>query len=115
MAQHEKAQVSAEALQAALNSVAGQLGIHWADWSGEAALRRLTQPVLLIGGEKDVITTANDLKVLEQASPPGSRSILIPEANHQFIAFWLHDLSKPVATWFGEHLPRENELHLAGG
>ena len=112
MAQQEKAPVSAEALHAALDSVARQLGINWADWSGEAALRRLTQPVLLIGGEKDPIATASDLRVLGQASPAGSRSIFIPEANHQFIAFWLHDLSKPVAAWFGEHLPPENEMPL---
>ena len=112
MAQQERAPVSAEALHAALDSVAGQLGIHWADWSGEATLRRLTQPVLLIGGEKDVIATANDLKVLGQAAPTGSRSILIPGANHQFVAYWLHELSKPVVNWFGEHLAPENELDL---
>ena len=112
MAREEGAPLSAEAVHAALDSVAVQLGIRWADWSGEAALRRLTQPVLLIGGEKDVIATAKDLKVLGQAAPAGSRSILIPGANHQFVAYWLHELSKPVANWFGEHLAAGNDLDL---
>ena len=99
--EHESS-VSSEALRKALASVAARLDIQWTDWSGEAALRQLKQPVLLIGGGKDTICSTNDLKALEQAAPVGSRTLLIPEANHENIGYWFHEIAEPVKAWFQE-------------
>jgi len=65
-------------------------------------LRQLDRPVLLIGGGKDVICSTNDLKALEQAAPVGSRTLLIPEANHENIGYWFHEIAEPVKAWFQE-------------
>ena len=105
--------ISPEALQEALTLVAARLGIHWADWSGEAALRQLKQPVLLIGGGKDTITSTNDLLALEQAAPAGSKRLLIPEAaDHKVIGYWFHEIEEPVKAWFREHLPALTDERL---
>jgi pimeloyl-ACP methyl ester carboxylesterase len=105
LAAQEAVPVPPQRLHGALEAAAAHLGINWDDWSAEAALRGLKTPVLLIGGGKDPIATGDDLKALERLSPAGSRSLVIPEADHWFIAYWLHDLSKPVEAWVGQHLP----------
>ena len=104
-AQEHKSSISPEVLQEALSLVAARLDITWADWSGEAALRQLKEPVLLIGGGKDAICKTNDLKVLEQAAPTGSKILLIPEADRWAIRYWFHEIAEPVKAWFREHLP----------
>lgn len=67
-------------------------------------MRQLKKPVLLIGGGKDTICTPNDLKVLEQAAPSGSKSVLIPEASRRDVAYWFHEIAEPVKSWFHQHL-----------
>jgi fermentation-respiration switch protein FrsA (DUF1100 family) len=105
MAREMEASISPDVLQEALELVAARLNIKWADWSGEAGLRQLKQPVLLIGGGKDTICSTNDLKTLEQAAPAASKTMLIPEANRQNIRYWFHEIAEPVKAWFAEHLP----------
>jgi pimeloyl-ACP methyl ester carboxylesterase len=88
----------------ALAIAATKLDLKWNDWSGEAAIRQFKQPVLLIGAEQDAVTLPSDIATLKQLAPSGSKSILIPEADHFLIGFWFHDLREPVTTWFHEHL-----------
>ena len=104
LSEEHKSSISSELLHQALEIVAARLDIKWADWSGEAALRQIKRPVLLIGGGKDTLCTTNDLKVLEQAAPPGSKSLLIPEATCRDVPYWFHQIAEPVKTWFDEHL-----------
>ena len=68
-------------------------------------MRQITKPVLLIGGGKDTICTTNDLQVLEQAAPAGTKSLLIPEANRWAVRYWFHEIAEPVKAWFHERLP----------
>src|SRR5438045_4980961 len=53
MAQEHPSSISPEMLREALETAAARLDIKWSEWSGEAALRQLKEPVLLIGGGKD--------------------------------------------------------------
>jgi pimeloyl-ACP methyl ester carboxylesterase len=103
MAQEMKMSISSEALQQALDKAATRLDLKWADWSGEAAVRQLKQPVFLIGGGKDTISTTNDLRVLERSAPTGSKSLVISEADHRDLPYWFHELAEPVKAWFLEH------------
>lgn len=109
LARERKASLSPDVLQDALGLVAARLDIKWADWSGEAAARQLKEPVLLIGGGKDTVTSTNDLKALEQAAPAGSKVLLVPEANHRDIAYWFHEIEEPVKAWFHAHLPLRSD------
>jgi pimeloyl-ACP methyl ester carboxylesterase len=103
-AKEMKIPVPKKTAQEALAIAATKLDLKWSDWSGEAAIRQLKQPVLLIGAEKDVVSLPSDIATLKQLAPVGSKSLVIPEADHFVIGFWFHDLAKPVTAWFHEHL-----------
>ncbi len=103
-AQDRKMSVKPEVLKGALDRAATRLGINWPDWSSEAAVRQLKHPVLLIGGGKDDISTVEDLHLLEQAAPAGSKTLLIPNATRREIPYWFHEIAQPVKSWFGAQL-----------
>lgn len=100
-----KIPVSAGTLHEGMRVSAARLDLKWSDLSGQYAMRHLARPVLLIGGGRDTISPPGDLKVLEGLAPPGSKRIMIANADHFVIGFWFHELEKPVVNWFAEHLP----------
>jgi pimeloyl-ACP methyl ester carboxylesterase len=97
----------------ALARASHKLDLKWADWSGEVAVGQIESPVLFVGGTKDTICPPDDIAVLKQAAPLGSTSIVIPEANHQVLGMWLHELGVPVKQWFDNHL--QGGLRAPGG
>jgi pimeloyl-ACP methyl ester carboxylesterase len=103
MAKKAQDPIEPRLLYEALGLAAAQLGIKWEDWSGSAAIRQLKHPVLLIGGGRDTISTIKDMQVLEKSAPPRSKTLLLPEADHRYIAYWFRELSQPVKAWFQEH------------
>jgi pimeloyl-ACP methyl ester carboxylesterase len=106
-AQEMKIPVSIKVLEQALVLVASRLDLRWADWSGRVALGQLKSPVFLIGGGKDTISPPGDLEALTRAAPAGTKSLLIPEANHFVVGYWFQEIAEPVTTWFGERLMAE--------
>jgi pimeloyl-ACP methyl ester carboxylesterase len=70
-------------------------------------MERLSTPVFLIGGGRDTISPPGDLEVLKNAAPAGTRTLLIPEANHFVVGYWFQEIAQPVTTWFGERLAAE--------
>ena len=103
-AQEMKLPVSIKVLEQALVLVAAQLDLRWTDWSGGAAIRRLKAPVFLIGGGKDTISLPADLASLKEAAPAGTKSLVIPEANHFVIGYWFQEIADPVKAWFQEQM-----------
>jgi len=103
-AREMKMPVSHKTLQQALDLVATQLDLNWTDWSGEAAVRQLKKPVLLIGGGKDTISPPADLEALKRAAPPGTNSLLVPEANHYIVGYCFHEIAGAVKAWFQARL-----------
>jgi len=99
-----KIPVSTNALRGALKIAAKRLDLNWADYSGDAAVKKLKQPVLFIGGGHDRICLPADLEKMKKDAPPGSKIITVPEVNHFVLGFLLHLLSDPVTAWYGEHL-----------
>ncbi len=99
-----KMPVSQKTLQPALDLVATKLDLNWKDWSGEAAMRQLKEPVLLIGGGKDTISPPADLEALKRAAPPGTDSLLVPEANHYIVGYCFHEIAGAVKAWFQARL-----------
>jgi pimeloyl-ACP methyl ester carboxylesterase len=88
----------------ALDLASDKLELEWADWSGEAAVRQGRNPVLLVAATKDTLCPPADIAILKEAAPVGSRSIVIPEANHQVLGMWLHELGEPIKEWFAARL-----------
>jgi pimeloyl-ACP methyl ester carboxylesterase len=99
-----KVPVTRKSLQKALALTSATLDLDWADWSGEAALSQVTEPVFLIGGDKDTISPPSDFDALKLAAPPGSRTLLVSKANHFTIGYSFEELAGPVKAWFEERL-----------
>lgn len=106
MARDSKATISPEIMHQALTLAADRLNIQWADWSGEAAIRQLQWPILLVGGGNDSISNTEDMHVLGQAAPPGSKCLLVPAVDHQNIGYWFPEIAEPVKAWFQTHMIR---------
>lgn len=104
LAKELKIPISKPTLQAALALAAKRLDLKWADWSGEAAMRKLKEPVLLIGGGHDRICLPADIETLKKAAPAGTKVIMIPDVNHFVLGFLLHELAEPVKAWFQQQL-----------
>jgi pimeloyl-ACP methyl ester carboxylesterase len=97
--------ISTNKLQQAIVLAEPKLGIKWSDWTAESALAGIQEPVLLIGGVRDIISPPQDLRLLKRAAPAGSQAILIPAADHFVIGYWFQELATPVKEWFQQHLP----------
>jgi pimeloyl-ACP methyl ester carboxylesterase len=95
-----------ETLEQVLDAAAARLELKWADWSAEAAARRLTQPVLLVAGDKDAVVPPESFKLLEQVVPRGSKTLQVNGVSHPSIAFAFGEIGEPIAAWFLEHAGR---------
>jgi pimeloyl-ACP methyl ester carboxylesterase len=95
-----KIPITRRAAQKALALAAARLDLRWADWSGEAAIRQVRVPVLLIGGGKDAICTPDDIAALHNAASGPSSVITIPMANHDILPALPNLLADPVKAWF---------------
>lgn len=104
-----KIPVSQKAMREGLEIASGKLKLNWTDWSGETAMRQLKEPVLLISAENDKICPPQDAETMKTFAPIGTQRIHISKANHFMIGYWFHELEKPVASWFAEHLEHATE------
>jgi pimeloyl-ACP methyl ester carboxylesterase len=103
-AEMENVPIPRRLVRSAAASAGVKLDLKWRDWSAEAAMRRLRQPVLLVGGGKDTVSRPEDILKLKQASGGESKSLEVPEANHYAVGLWMQDLAGPITTWFRERL-----------
>ena len=51
-----------------------------------------------------------DLALLTQAAPPGSKSLLNPDASHGDIGYWFHETAEPVKAWLQQHLDAQAQV-----
>ena len=85
-------------------AAAAKLELNWKDWSGEAGLRQLQCPVLLIGGAKDPICQPADIEALQKAAGGETKTLVLPEANHYVVGVSFKELTEPITDWFRERL-----------
>ncbi|HEV8542234.1 MAG TPA: alpha/beta fold hydrolase [Verrucomicrobiae bacterium] len=93
------------ALSEAIVLAAQSLWTDWSTLSARNALTAMTQPVFLIGGRKDQIVLPSELEHLHRVNPPNSQLLLVKDADHDQIAYWLHEIAIPVQNWFHRWLP----------
>jgi dienelactone hydrolase len=82
MARQAGTDIPRDLLHRALARVATRLDINWSDWSGEAAMRRLTKPFLLVCGTNDSICTPLDVGILKRSSPASTQTLVV-SADHE--------------------------------
>jgi pimeloyl-ACP methyl ester carboxylesterase len=99
-----KIHITRRAVEKATVLAAEKMDINWSDWTGEAAMRQVHMPVLLIGGGKDTISRPDDIAAMQKTAAGETSVIEIPAANHAVIELWFHELSDPVLTWFQQKL-----------
>ena len=103
-AEMENVPIPSRMVRSAAASAASKLDLKWSDWSAEAAIRRLQQPVLLVGGGKDPVSRPEDILKLKQAAGGESQSLVVPEADHYVVGLWMQELTEPITAWFRERL-----------
>ncbi len=117
LAKEVKVPISPKKLKEALALAAQRLDLKWDDWSGEAAMRGVKEPVLLIGGGHDRVVLPEDIQALKKVAPKGTTVIMVPGVNHFVLGFLLHELADPVKAWFQASLETEpqTQAKIAAG
>lgn len=108
-----KLPISASAARKAVALAAERLELDWTGWSGEAAMRKVRVPVLLISGEKDEICPPEDIAALQSVAGGETEVLQVSVANHLAISVWMHELIKPVERWLGKRLVPRSVTALA--
>jgi pimeloyl-ACP methyl ester carboxylesterase len=103
MARQAGTDISRDVLHRALARVAARLDINWSDWSGQAAMRRLNKPFLLICATNDAICSPHDAEVLKRSSPVSTQTLVV-SADHEGLADRPSEFSTPVKEWFQTHI-----------
>ncbi len=57
---------------------------------------------LFVAGTEDKITPVADIKQLHQLAAQGSELIVIPDATHETVTYYMADLAPPVLAWLSE-------------
>jgi pimeloyl-ACP methyl ester carboxylesterase len=82
--------------------------ISWIKYNPQEEIKKLTIPVLIINGSKDIQVKNEDAKLLHQANPT-SKLVLIENMNHLFKEI-NGDLNENLASYNNPELPVMNEL-----
>ncbi|HEX7652676.1 MAG TPA: dienelactone hydrolase family protein, partial [Verrucomicrobiae bacterium] len=96
--------ISEPVINQALVLVADQLGIPWSVLSAEAAVPKITAPILFIGATGDTISPPADLVALKKAAAPGCRALMVDGLKHEMIGYDFAHLAQPVRQWFEQTL-----------
>jgi pimeloyl-ACP methyl ester carboxylesterase len=83
-------------------SAAYRLNLKWDELSGEAAMRRITQPVLLIGGDADTVSRPEDLRAMQSVAAGKTKTVIVPGAVHQTIGFRIDTLLPEITDWLAK-------------
>ncbi len=86
--------------------VADRLAAEYPDLATVKAVRRITQPILFVRGERDELCAREDLARLCACAPKGSEIKDIPLANRLVVGMCINQLEGTVTEWFQGHLAR---------
>ena len=82
-------------------------GFDWADADIPAALRRTRAPVLFLHGEDDAWLSPDHSRALFKDAPPGSKLVVVPQANHVTLPLQIVPFEGEVIQWFRAGLGRD--------
>jgi hypothetical protein len=61
----------------------------------------------LISGGADAVCPTNEIEILGRAACPGSKTLMIQNATHGNVCYWMNAIAEPAKQWFAEHLQSE--------
>jgi pimeloyl-ACP methyl ester carboxylesterase len=91
--------VSKRSVRTGFQRLAATLEIDWSEWTGSVAALESRNPIFFIAGGQDAISPEIEVARLKSYAPAGSRLLVVPEANHDALGLWLHELAGPVKAW----------------
>ncbi len=87
-------------LRKAVQAAPGAAGFRWAQIDIPGAVAGSGRPVLFLHGAKDALVPPADSEALRAVAAPGSRLVLLPEADHFTLPFLLKPQEAEVLGWF---------------
>lgn len=85
--------------------------ISWIKYDPQAEIAKLTIPVLVVNGTRDLQVPVSDAELLKK-SKPGAKIAIINDMNHVFKAVNSDDRAQNIATYSNPNLPIVPELLL---
>jgi len=91
-------------IRAAIREAPVAAGFRWGQIDIPGAVPGSGRPVLFLHGAKDTLVPPADSEALRAVAAPGSRLVLLPEADHITLPFLLKPLEAEVLGWFAGQL-----------
>jgi pimeloyl-ACP methyl ester carboxylesterase len=98
-------------LRDGLNQLPVVLGLTASELNTTTALAQNSVGALFVAGGKDKIMPAADVEQLTKLAGRGSEFILVPDATHETVTYYLADLAPPVLAWLTN---QTDQNHSAG-
>jgi pimeloyl-ACP methyl ester carboxylesterase len=95
-------------LRAGLNQLPAVLGLAAGDLDTTTALAKNPVSALFVAGGKDKIMPETVVEQLRNMAARGSELIVVPDATHETVTYYLADLTPPVLAWLTNKTDRNN-------
>jgi pimeloyl-ACP methyl ester carboxylesterase len=82
-----------------LNQLPVVLGLTAGELDTTSTLAKCPISALFVAGGKDKIMPAADVEQLRNLAGHGSEFILVPDATHETVTYYLADIAPPVLAW----------------
>lgn len=86
------------------------LGLTAGELDTTTALAKNPIGALFVAGGKDKIMPEADVEQLRNLAAPGSELIVVPDATHETVTYYLAELSPPVLAWLTNQTDLENSV-----
>jgi pimeloyl-ACP methyl ester carboxylesterase len=86
-------------VKAGLRQLPGVLRVDPAELDTATVLARSPVAALFVVGAADQIAPAATVKRLYAEAAPGSELVMVPQATHEAVTYYFHELVPPVLTW----------------
>lgn len=70
--------------------------------------------VLFVAGSADAIATLDQVKALHQLAGAGNKMLILHDAGHETLPFYLEHLAEPVSHWLKQTVPKDPSTELHG-
>jgi pimeloyl-ACP methyl ester carboxylesterase len=95
-------------LRAGLKQLPVVLGLTAGELDATTALTKNPIDALFVAGGKDKIMPVADVEQLRNLAAPGSDLIVVPDATHETVTYYLAELAPPVMAWLNHKTDQGN-------
>ena len=88
-------------VKAGLKRLPSVLKVEPVELDTSAVLARKPVAAMFVAGSEDKITPVAEVRRLYEEAAPGSELLVVPEATHEAVTYYLCDLVPPVLAWLG--------------